>query len=560
MHLSLTHALDSDAKLSKRFMPHQVAWICGEKAIHDQHKQVVALAQKSVRIGWTYADAFKNVRKRLWFKNRDYLFATKDYPSALEYVQQCYKFAEIFDITRFVTSHGEESLSLNRLDDFDRPSRFTEDVKVGVIRFDNGSRIIAFSANPQAMSVYGGDVGLDEFAKHPNARLLWETAEARVTWGYDLAVWSSHDGEDTLFNEFARQARRASGGGRVASGEGRAGSGEWRVASDKTEGATSAARSMVRIGSAAWNLYFKVTMVDAIELGLLDTINRVQGTRFTPEQFLADCRARAGSEEIFQQTYLCDPLGAATNHIVDWSAIERCRYDYEIERVHLEAGDIVRQFGEFNLAREEERQRQIGQFIRRSFPALFGDAPGADPRVAHRNARFRLGFDVAASGLGDLAVMYIDQASGEDLWLRALFTCRTEDWDFLKTVLFYFLEELPNLQAAGDETGLGRQICWEAAKRRSYRFQSVNFSSKKHDLGFSLMNQLSVARKRFPRSQQDIAADYFALRKAYGGNKWVFSEGRNDLNPSSHRDIAWAGALATHAHITRKCEVWACVA
>src|SRR5260370_42208522 len=59
------------------------------------------------------------------------------------------------------------------------------------------------------MAVYGGDVGLDEFAKHPNARLLWQTAQARVTWAGDLAVWSSHDGEDTLFNEFVQQARTA---------------------------------------------------------------------------------------------------------------------------------------------------------------------------------------------------------------------------------------------------------------------------------------------------------------------------------------------------------------
>src|SRR5262249_9689998 len=45
---------------------------------HAQKKQVFALAEKSVRIGWTYADAFKNIRKRLNFSNRDYLFATKD--------------------------------------------------------------------------------------------------------------------------------------------------------------------------------------------------------------------------------------------------------------------------------------------------------------------------------------------------------------------------------------------------------------------------------------------------------------------------------------------------
>ena len=53
---------------------------------------------------------------------------------------------------------------------------FTDEVKIGYIKFDNGSSIRAFSAHPQAMAVYGGDVGLDEFAKHPNAKLLWDVA------------------------------------------------------------------------------------------------------------------------------------------------------------------------------------------------------------------------------------------------------------------------------------------------------------------------------------------------------------------------------------------------
>ena len=170
-----------------------------------------------------------------------------------------------------------------------------------------------------------------------------------------------------------------------------------------------------------------------------------------------------------------------------------------------------------------------------------------------------MGFDVAASGQGDLATFYIDEAKGDELWLRALFTCRTEDWHFLKTVLFFFLEHLPNIQAAGDESGLGRQICWEAAEHHSSRFLKVNFASKKHDLGFALMNQLSVAEKRFPRSEQDIASDYFALRKTFTGSKWAFSEGRNTSNPASHCDIAWAGALATHAHTERTCSIGAAV-
>ena len=74
------------------------------------------------------------------------------------------------------------------------------------------------------------------------------------------------------------------------------------------------------------------------------------------------------------------------------------------------------------------------------------------------------------------------------------------------------------------------------------------------------MNQLAVAQKRFPISEQDIAADYFALRKSFNGSRWVFSEGRNSLNPVSHCDIAWAGALAAYAHTERKSSCGAAVA
>jgi phage FluMu gp28-like protein len=494
--------VDNDRALAKFFMPHQIHWIQAEDAIRAAGKQTYALAEKSIRIGWTYADAFKNVRKRLRFKKRDYLFATKDYPSALEFIRLCKEIAELFNLTRSIVSHGEEACSVPRLDERGRSTGFTEELKMGVIKFDNGSRILAFSSHPQAMAVYAGDVGLDEFAKHPNARLLWETAQGRITWGYDIGVWSSHDGEDTLFNEFVQKARA---------------------------------------GAPPWNLFYRVTITDAIELGLLDVINRVQGTRFTPDQFLSDCQARAGLPEVFEQSYMCNPAGDATNHIVDWSVIERCRYDYPIARVHLEHAQIIERFGEFIPNQASNREHEIGRFLLHSFN-----------KILTTKSTYRLGFDVAASGQGNLAAIYIDEVKGNDLWLRALFTCRTEDWHFLKTVLFYFLRMLRNVQAAGDETGLGRQICWEASEHFPSVFTAVNFASEKHDLGFTLMNQLATAQKRFPHGEQDIAADYFALRKAYSGTKWIFSEGPNPLNPASHCDIAWAGALATHAHAARR--------
>src|SRR5215510_995251 len=92
--------LDSSSMLAERFMPHQVAWILAEDPFHERKQQVFALAEKSVRIGWTYADAFKNIRKRLRFPNRDYLFATKDYLSALEYMRVVREFLNMFHYTR----------------------------------------------------------------------------------------------------------------------------------------------------------------------------------------------------------------------------------------------------------------------------------------------------------------------------------------------------------------------------------------------------------------------------------------------------------------------------
>ena len=156
--------LDSSSLLSRYFMPHQINWIEAEEHIHAQGRQAFALAEKSVRIGWTYADAFKNVRKRLRFRNRDYLFASKDYPSAIEYMRLAYNFAEFFNYTRAVVSRGEEHIKVQRLDPSGYPTAFTDNLKIGVIKFDNGSRILAFSSHPQAMAVYGGDVGIDEFA------------------------------------------------------------------------------------------------------------------------------------------------------------------------------------------------------------------------------------------------------------------------------------------------------------------------------------------------------------------------------------------------------------
>lgn len=476
--------VDADAAIRSRFLPYQVAWIL------DQSR--MALAEKSVRIGWTYADAFRNVRKRLHHAKRDYLFASKDQASALEYLDLCKNFIEIYNAARNVLASGEDSIRVQHKDA--AGATVTEEVKFGYIKFTNGSRIIAFSANPYAMAVFGGDVGLDEFAKHSQAEKLWETAQGRVTWGYDIGVWSAHDGTDTLFYQFSREAAAGRGG---------------------------------------WT-HYKVTIEDAVDLGLVEKINEVAGTSTTREEFLEAAKTRARLPEIYQQAYMCNPSGSASA-IVPWASIGQCRRVYDLDRWHLEAAQITTLFGPYNPDAPGPRADRVRDAIAGAFPRTFSTP-------AHR----RLGFDVAASGKGDLCAIYVDVVEEPRLRLDALFTCRTDDWDFIERVLWTFLG-LGALQASGDETGLGRQICWRSAQRFPW-FQGVNFSREKHAMGHALMNQLSLAEKVFPAdAHDDIAQDFFSLRKTFAGGRWIFTEGTNTLNPASHCDIAWAGALASHA-------------
>lgn len=469
----------SEVAASRHFLPYQVAWILDENRM--------MLAEKSVRIGWTYADAYRNVRKRLLHKNRDYLFATKDQASAIEYLGLCKKFIELYKLTRNILTTGEETVRVKG------PDGITEDIKFSFIKFTNGSRIIAFSASPMAMAVYGGDVGLDEFAKSQNDALLWETAQGRVTWGYDMAVWSAHNGTDTLFYQFAREAQAGKGG---------------------------------------WN-HYRVTMEDAVGLGLVEKINAATGKQMTNEEFIQDCKNRARLPEVYEQSYNCNPSGSASS-IVSWAQICQCRRDYQIERLHFESHQMLETFGPFMDSAPLPRRNKVAAFIQAAYPKLFSTSK-------HR----RIGFDVAASGQGDLCSIYIDEKEDQRGKLEALFTCRTDDWDFIETVLWTFLA-LGSTKGAGDETGLGKQVCWRTAQKFSH-FTGVNFSREKHDMGHAIMNQLAMAEKVLPSGEDDIAQDYFSLRKNFAGGRWIFSEGRNNLNPASHCDIAWAGALASRA-------------
>jgi len=89
---------------------------------------------------------------------------------------------------------------------------FTADWKVGYIKFDNRSRINSFSSNAHALRAYGGTSASTSSLSMLIGNALG-SASGRITWGFDLAIWSSHNGSDSLFYTFCREAAQGKGVG-----------------------------------------------------------------------------------------------------------------------------------------------------------------------------------------------------------------------------------------------------------------------------------------------------------------------------------------------------------
>lgn len=481
MHIQTGPDIDSDRDATRYFCGYQLEGInCEERYQYTE---------KANRIGWTFLDAFKNVRKRLRHKKRDYLFTTQNWAGAVEYSRYLDHFIGIYNMGKSLLSRTENTVTVH--DD----QGVARQEKIGIYNFDTGSRIVLFSSNPWSIQTFEGDVGWDEAAFHDAQERMYAALSTRITWGYDISVWSAHNGMGSWFNQVLGKLAKAPGSG--------------------------------------WHCR-KVTIYDAIRDGLVRKINERAGTKMTDDEFLADCRKRALTPAIFAERFECNPSDAGSS-IVPWSVIERCR-DQFIYRHHMSDADIKSLFG-LPTQSTELRMKKMADWMLSQFGVL---------RMAKE--KFRIGFDVAASGKGDLASLWVDASLPAGLHHRALLTTQTEDWDFLTAALMWFMTELPDARGRGDSTGLGRQITWTAEQRTGGRFEGVPFSrTSKSAMGSRLMNQLSSGECRLAKDHDDVAMDLFSLQKQVQGGTLIFSEAQNPLNSASHCDMAWSKALAAEA-------------
>ena len=80
---------DSILDVRHYFLPYQIRWLA------DAHS--IALAEKSRRIGWTYASAFRAVERRMRL-GTDLFYTSVDLTAAREFMEYCIRWARFFKV------------------------------------------------------------------------------------------------------------------------------------------------------------------------------------------------------------------------------------------------------------------------------------------------------------------------------------------------------------------------------------------------------------------------------------------------------------------------------
>ncbi len=240
----------------------------------------IKLAEKSRQIGFTWTDALDSMEQAaagpldLWVSSRDVL-------QAKLYLDDCRFWASVYQ-------RGAKAMGLQDITDESgrRHSAF-------VLQFpEPGCSVYSLSSNPDAQAGKRGGRRLDEFALHPDQKLLYDIAYPGITWGGQLAIFSSHRGSGTLFNKLIREIRER--------------------------------------GNPKGISLHRVTLEDALNQGLLYKLQQRlpdgdPRQDMDESEYFSYIRASATDDESFQQEYMCVPADDASAFI-EYALIDACRH------------------------------------------------------------------------------------------------------------------------------------------------------------------------------------------------------------------------------------------
>ena len=186
---------DHDPLAEGILMAHQAAWLADESWLK--------LAEKGRRTGITYAEALDDTL--LAAKSRSaggdnvfYIGDSRD--KGLEFIRYCAHFARV--VAKELHAAAEEFL----FDDA-RKDGTTSRIAAYRIKFASGFQIVALSSRPANIRGLQGTVVIDEAAFHQDVQGVLDAVNALLIWGGRIRVISSHNGEDSAFNQLIKDTR-----------------------------------------------------------------------------------------------------------------------------------------------------------------------------------------------------------------------------------------------------------------------------------------------------------------------------------------------------------------
>lgn len=275
--------IDIDSKIDRKyFLDYQKDAILEEARLN--------LTEKSIRVGLTYGNAMRAVRRRMLSRG-NLLHTSVNERIAKSFILDCKKFCKIYDAAG--ASDVKEGIVWN-----DKENRNETTFEIEFKK--QKCSIKAFSSNPDAIRGEGGEVNIDEISSHKRAEDLLQAAGGRAMWGFPLNIWSSHKGINGPLNRLIKQER--------ALGD----------------------KSRYKIKT--------ITLYDALDAGLLEKINEVSGTNMSREDFIEDTKALVGGEDAFAEECLCQPRASGAQAI-KWQYLDAAKRSYVIMRKHIEGDE-----------------------------------------------------------------------------------------------------------------------------------------------------------------------------------------------------------------------------
>lgn len=375
------------------------------------------IAEKSRRIGLTWAEASDNVliASAEDGSNVFYISATQD--MAIEYIEACAMWARHFDMA---AGQIEEGIFLD--DDGEGNAKEIKTYKIDFPK--SGKRIVALSSRPANLRGKQGVVVIDEAAFAPDLAGLIKAAMAMLMWGDKVRIISTHNGDDSPFNELVNEVRAGKRKGSV----------------------------------------HRITFARAVEDGLFRRVCLRKGIEWTQEAedaWVADVRSYYSddSEEELDAipargsgTYLS--LALIESRMGDGVPIARAKWKPE-----------------FSLLPEPTRALEVAEWCREHLQPVLDAMDKDRPH----------GFGQDFARVGDLTVMTALE-EGVDLKCRPRLIVELGGCPYKQQeqILDFILDRLPRFRGgAFDANGNGGQIAEHAADRYGHqRIHQVHLSEK----------------------------------------------------------------------------------